>query len=182
MTDRIEDPSYLGDPTHTSDSNPHSMRLRLLHTTKEFCSALISPPSPPALLKQFFRPEGPKITEHGPSWASSRLPFLGKTFSGVEDCIKYFQVLSEVLEMSLPEDAFPWADGFIVDAEAGESSEGAGKGMVSVVGKGTFKSKKTGKGWDEQFIYRFSEFDESGKIGHWEIWADPLSAWVAVGE
>lgn len=74
--------------------------------------------------------------------------------------------------MQLPEDAFPDADDFIVDAEAG---------MVSVVGKGHFASKETGKGWDEQFIYRLSGFDEDGKIGHWEIWADPLSAWVAVG-
>lgn len=75
--------------------------------------------------------------------------------------------------MELPSDAFPGEGGFIVDANAG---------MVSVVGKGHFASKKTGKGWDEQFIYRFSEFDEEGKVGHWEIWADPLSAWEAVGE
>ena len=74
--------------------------------------------------------------------------------------------------MMLPEDAFPLTDGFIVDARTN---------MVSVVGKGTFKSKKTRKGWDEEFIYRFSGFDEEGRIGHWEIWADPLSAWVAVG-
>lgn len=81
--------------------------------------------------------------------------------------------MTETLEMSLNEDAFPNAKGFIVDAEAG---------MVSVVGKGCFSSKKTGKGWNEQFIYRFSGFDEQGKIGHWEIWADPLSAWDAVGQ
>jgi hypothetical protein len=53
---------------------------------------------------------------------------------------------------------------------------------VSVVGKGRFASKKTGKGWNEKFIYRFSDFDSQGKIGHWEIWADPLSAWEAIGE
>lgn len=81
--------------------------------------------------------------------------------------------------------------GFVVDVEAhasageGEEGEGEGRGkgrgVVSVVGKGTFTSKKTGKSWDEQFIYRFSGFDGQGRIGHWEIWADPLSAWVAVG-
>jgi len=76
---------------------------------------------------------------------------------------------------------FPGEEGFIVDKEA--SVEGAEeKGAVSVVGKARFKSKKTGQGWNEAFIYRFSGFDEDGKIGHWEIWADPLSAWVAVGE
>ena len=98
---------------------------------------------------------------------------MGKTFTGKEGCEEYFGVLSEVLEMRLPDDAFPAPEGFIVDADAG---------MVSVVGKGHFKSVKTGKGWDEEFIYRLGEFDDDGKIGHWEVWADPLSAWVAVGE
>jgi hypothetical protein len=116
----------------------------------------------------------PEITEHGPEWSRSRLPFLAKTFTGREGCGEYFQIMTDVLEMHLPNDAFPKAEeGFIVDAQAG---------MVSVVGMGTFTSKKTGKAWDEQFIYRFSEFDNEGKIGHWEIWADPLSAWDAVGE
>lgn len=81
--------------------------------------------------------------------------------------------MTNVLDMALGDDAFPKPEGFIVDAEAG---------MVSVVGKGRFTSRKTGKAWDEQFIYRFSGFDEEGRIGHWEIWADPLSAWEAVGE
>ena len=30
-------------------------------------------------------------------------------------------------------------------------------------------------------LYRLSDFDEQRRIGHWEIWADPLSAWEAVG-
>lgn len=38
--------------------------------------------------------------------------------------------------MVLPEDVFPGQEDFIVDAQSG---------MVSVVGKGIFKSKKTGK-------------------------------------
>ena len=89
--------------------------------------------------------------------------------------------MTKALEMSLGEDAFPGKEGFIVDAGAGVDGKGVGSGMASVVGKGRFTSKKTGKGWNEQFIYRFSEFDEQGRIGHWEIWADPLSAWEAVG-
>ncbi|KAF2750809.1 hypothetical protein M011DRAFT_464618 [Sporormia fimetaria CBS 119925] len=148
-------------------------------TTTSFCSSLLSPPPPSALLSRFFT-SSPKITEHGPTWATSRLPFLGRTFSGTSDnpgnssssCVSYFELLSSTLEMKLPSDAFPDRNGFIVDAEAD---------MVSVVGKGRFVAKKTGKGWDEQFVYRFSGFDEEGRIGHWEIWADPLSAWVAVG-
>jgi hypothetical protein len=132
---------------------------------------LLSPPAPADLLSQHFG-NTPKITEHGPEWAQARLPFLAKTFSGKEGCQEYFKMMTDVLDMALPSDAFPGKEGFIVDSEAD---------MVSVVGKGRFTSKKTGKAWDEQFIYRFSEFDGQGKIGHWEIWADPLSAWEAVG-
>ena len=66
-------------------------------------------------------------------------------------------MMTDVLKMSLTDDAFPAKEGLIVDTEAG---------MVSVVGKGRFTSRKTGKGWDEQFIYRFSEFDDEGRIGH----------------
>lgn len=87
--------------------------------------------------------------------------------------------------MHMREDTFPSSEGYIVDAAAtmgkpqGEGNQP--KGVVSVVGKASFASIKTGKKWDEQFIYRLSGFDEAGRIGHWEIWADPLSAWVAVG-
>jgi len=85
--------------------------------------------------------------------------------------------------MQLDETSFPPSEQFIVDAEAATKSEGGdgGKGAVVVVGKGKFESVKTGKVWKEEFIYRLSRFDEEGKIGHWEIWADPLSAWIAVG-
>jgi hypothetical protein len=153
-------------------SSPSTRSSTLRRTTHAFCHALISPPPPPDLLSAYFS-ASPKITEHGPEWSRSRLPFLAKTFTGKEGCLEYFSLLGDVLGMELPGDAFPEADGFIVDAEAG---------MVSVVGKGKFTSKKTGKDWDEQFIYRFSDFDSDGMIGHWEIWADPLSAWDAVGE
>ncbi|KAF9699365.1 hypothetical protein EKO04_002442 [Ascochyta lentis] len=144
----------------------------LRDTASAFCAALISPPPPSELLSQYFSSK-PRITEHGPEWSRSRLPFLAKTFVGKDGCEEYFKLMTETLDMTLGERAFPDAKGFIVDADAG---------MVSVVGKGHFSSKKTGKGWDEQFIYRFSDFNEQGKIGHWEIWADPLSAWDAVGE
>ena len=69
----------------------------------------------------------------------------------------------------------------MVDAELEAKGNSDLKGVVSVVGKGTLASIKTGKMWSEKFIYRFSAFDEEGRIGHWELWADPLSAWVAVG-
>ncbi|KAF7675048.1 hypothetical protein GT037_006811 [Alternaria burnsii] len=163
-------PRFLPEKDPPVMSSTRNTALR--ETTHSFCRALISPPPPSDLLLQYFS-NAPKITEHGPEWSRSRLPFLAKTFSGRDGCEEYFKVMTDVLDMSLPEDAFPGKEGFIVDAEAG---------MVSVVGKGRFTSRKTGKGWNEQFIYRFSGFDEQGKIGHWEVWADPLSAWNAVGE
>ena len=56
------------------------------------------------------------------------------------------------------------------------------KGMVTVKLQADFKSIKTGKQWHEDFVYILSDFDDEGKIGSQELWADPLSAWVAVGE
>ncbi|KAF2281374.1 uncharacterized protein EI97DRAFT_463723 [Westerdykella ornata] len=148
-----------------------SRATTLRTTTHSFCHSLLSPPPPQDFLTRFFT-DTPQITEHGPPWARSRLPFLGKTFTGRDACLAYFRALNDTLLMNLPSDAFPDQNGFIVDV---------GADMVSVVGKGRFESRKTGKAWEEQFIYRFSGFDAEGKIGHWEIWADPLSAWVAVG-
>jgi hypothetical protein len=167
---------------------PSQSRKDLLRSSaSSFCQALLEPPPPAELIRKYFTPANPCITEHGPEWARSRLPFLSRTFSGLEGCKEYFLVLSQTLTMHIGADTFPGLDGYIVDVEAtGEPhSSGGGKqpeGAVSVVGKATFTSIKTGKQWHEQFIYRFSGFDDAGRIGHWEIWADPLSAWVAVGE
>ncbi|OJD29471.1 transcription elongation factor s-ii protein [Diplodia corticola] len=56
------------------------------------------------------------------------------------------------------------------------------KGTVTVVGRGTFESVKTGRKWREEFVYVLGGWDGEGRFERWEIWADPLSAWVAVGE
>ncbi|KAF2187681.1 hypothetical protein K469DRAFT_661699 [Zopfia rhizophila CBS 207.26] len=162
-------------------STPTNRSDLLRNTKHSFCKALLDPPPPSELLSSYFSGT-PRITEHAPSWATSRLPFLGKTFEGLDGCVQYFDALAKTLGMDMGRDTFPGVDGFIVDIQAQlEAREGKNKGMVSVVGKARFKSIKTGKDWHEQFIYRFSDFDEQGKIGHWEIWADPLSAWEAVG-
>jgi hypothetical protein len=116
----------------------------LQDSTMAFCSALLSPPSPLDLLSRFFRPDNPRIVEHGPSWANARLPFLGKTFTGIEECISYSKILSEVLEMHLSSDAFPDIAGYIVDSKANSG------GMVGVVGKGRFVRKKKGKVFKEE--------------------------------
>lgn len=196
-----------------------------------FCKALHAPPAPRELLSQFFVDPSsshgakPTIFEHGPHWAAStRLPFLGKPFVGVENCEKYFETLGQTLKMHLDEHSFPGVEGFVVDLEAdavaggrvlcatggahaaekhhhlwepvkkvagGLLWHGSGnsenpnhglKGTVTVVGKGTFESVKTGRKWDEEFVYVLGGWDEEGRFERWEIWADPLSAWVAVGE
>jgi len=156
---------------------------RLRKTSYDFCQALLSPPEPSKLLQQYFVSDSPKITEHGPQWCRERLPFLAKTFthvSGDDSCETYFQVLSKTLRMYMTKDTFPSVEGFIVDPHAAVEGQ-VNKGAVSVVGKAKFEAIKSGKSWEEQFIYRLSGFDNQGKIGHWEIWADPLSAWDAVG-
>lgn len=152
--------------------------------------ALVSSPPANHLLSTYFVSHGPRITEHGPQWATARLPFLGRQFAGTQQCEEYFTLLSETLTMDLDEGSFPAKTEFVVDATAGSTAVGGDEdkllagagGVVSVVGRGKFASLRTGKAWQEQFIYRLSGFDEEGRIGHWEIWADPLSAWVAVGD
>jgi hypothetical protein len=146
---------------------------------------LISPPSPEELIATYFARDDPKIIEYGPAWCRDRLPFLHTTFQGVSgenSCQTYFELLSKNLKMHLPEDAFPGYGGFIVDPLTVVGDKKGGGGAVCVTGKGKFESVKTGKIYDETFMYRLSGFDEEGRIGCWEIWSDSLSAWNVVGE
>jgi len=154
--------------------------------THAFCQAFLESKPPSEILDTHFT-SSPKITEHGPSWATSRLPFLGRSFhrrkgsghSSIETssttCDDYFSLLASTLSFHPDKHTFPSSSDFVVDASAG------GNGLVSVVAHAKFASVATGESWEEDFIYRLSGFDEEGRIGHWEIWADPLSAWEAVG-
>src|SRR5579859_1448558 len=157
-------------------------RTTLLRSkTSSFCQAFLKNLPPKETLSKFFT-SNPTIHEHGPTWANSRLPFLGKPFIGREECVKYFELLGETLKFHPDEKTFPPVEEFIVDAEARSEGMAEARGAVSVVARAVFESVKTGKKWEEKFIYRLSGFDEEGRIGCWEIWADPLSAWDAVGE
>jgi hypothetical protein len=174
-----------------------SARSQLLRSRAHaFCNAFLESAPPAQILDRFFV-ASPRITEHGPAWANDRLPFLGTTFVGrrhhqhqhqqsslSHTCDDYFTLLGAALVFEPSKDTFPPEEGFIVDPStrlaAADGSDGEG-GAVSVVAKASFRSVKTGKSWEEHFIYRLSGFDGEGRIGHWEIWADPLSAWVAVG-
>ncbi|MCJ1235444.1 hypothetical protein MMC14_003412 [Varicellaria rhodocarpa] len=150
----------------------------LRNRSYSFTQAFLNATPPFQILNEFFTSR-PKITEHGPQWANQRLPFLASTFydratdhNRKGTCDDYFTLLANTLSFHPNEHTFPPAHKFIVDATAG---------AVSVVAHARFTSVKTGKSWEEDFIYKLSEFDGDGMIGHWEIWADPLSAWDTVG-
>jgi hypothetical protein len=167
--------------TNTGEKFYTSRKEELGLRSYAFCQALLDPQLDPArLIATRFVDAEPKITEHGPPWCRERLPFLAKTFVGREGCLEYFRLLGDTLRMHMGEGTFPGPSGFIVDEET-ILPEVDGAGVVCVVGRAKFESVKTGRSWDEQFIYRLSGFDSAGRIGHWEIWADPLSAWDAVG-
>lgn len=92
-------------------------------------------------------------------------------------CDDYYALLAQTLAFHPVADMLPGDDGFAVDAEV------AG-GVVSVRMKARFSSVRTGKGWEEEFVYVMGGWEvegEKARIGTLDLWADPLSAWVAVG-
>ena len=148
-------------------------------TAEAFIKAFIFGSPPTETLDKYFTLDA-KILEHGPAWASERLPFLGITFQGrrsqglpTRTCDDYYDLLSSVLSFHPSKDTIPTKEDFMVDPQ---------KGTVTVKLRASFASIKTGRSWEEQFVYVLSEFDENYKIGSHELWADPLSAWMAVGD
>jgi hypothetical protein len=164
-------------------SNPLAPQTRsnlLLNVAVSLSRAFQTRTPPPRILGNCFTGLVPIILEHGPAWAQTRLPFLGREFSGrskpggeAGTCDEYFKLLGDTLSYS--EMAFG-PEAFVL----GSSKEG--EEIVTVVGTARFSSNKTGKSWRETFTWRLSCFDEEGLIGRWDIWADPLSAWNAVNE
>ena len=174
-----------------TDSASRADRLR--STAESFCKAFVSGTAPTEILDKYFTSNA-KIHEHGPSWATERLPFLGKTFQGRRQlesnkdrksstgntCDDYYDLLTSTLSFHPTDKTLPSSDQFVIDANA-VGPESGRKGVVTVKLRAGFKSVKTGKGWEEDFVYVLSDFDHEGRIGRQELWADPLSAWVAVG-
>ena len=149
-------------------------------TAYSFCQSLAAGMSGPTCLDRYFTTQ-PKITEHGPSWATERLPFLSTTFKGrrghsqanERTCDDYYDLLGATLSFDPASVIVPRRQRVAIDAEAG---------IVTVKLHARFSSVKTGRSWEEDFVYVLSEFNEDGKIGCQELWADPLSAWIAVGD
>ncbi|KZT60186.1 hypothetical protein CALCODRAFT_429775 [Calocera cornea HHB12733] len=135
----------------------------LLHTARTLCAAFARS-APLAELQPLFTPS-PTITEHGPRTPS--VPFLA-TFSGPDALEQYMSILARCLTVS--------------DAEYEEPMLDDGWEVVCVKARGTFtwvEGKGKGVRWNEEFVYLLSGFDGEGRVGVWEVWADPLSAWLA---
>jgi len=156
---------------------------RLRSTAEGFCKAFVAGAPSSDILDRFFT-ANPKILEHGPDWANERLPFLGVTFEGrrpstkshepkSKTCDDYYDLLTSVLSFHPTDDTVPPREDFMVDPE---------RKTVTIKLHAKFTSVKTGKSWEEDIVYVLSEFDKDFKIGSQELWADPLSAWVAVGD
>ena len=156
---------------------------------EDFCKAFIAGMTSLEMLDTYFT-SNPKITEHGPSWAKTRLPFLGTTFRGrrrddvgaagnANTCDDYYDLLNATLSFHPDINTVPSREEFYVASS--KTNDGRWQGVVTVKLHARFTSVRTGKSWEEDFIYVLSEFDESLRIGHLELWADPLSAWIAVG-
>ncbi|KAL8894258.1 MAG: hypothetical protein Q9192_004470 [Flavoplaca navasiana] len=187
----------------SSSPSPSPLALH----THAFISAFIAGSPPSETLTKYFTPTA-SIHEHGPDWARKRLPFLAKTFRGrsppppsttcPEDksladeagngdtMDDYYDLLGQTLRFQPTRSTLPGFEKFNVDGE---------KGVVSVVLEGGFESLRTGRGWWERFVYvvGFEGVGGDGegggngkgkgerKIQRLDLWADPLSAWVAVG-
>ena len=160
--------------------HPDDLKKRadsICNTAEGFCKAFAAGESPYKTLDKYFT-RGAKILEHGPT--ISCLPFLGTTFIGrrsdstsIKTCDDYYDLLVSVVSFHPDENTVPPREQFLVDPE---------KSAVTIKLHATFASGKTGKSWEENFVYVLSDFDDDGKIGSQELWADPLSAWMAVQE
>ena len=166
-----------------------SSRSALLRgIAREFCDAFVTGTLPPnELLSQFFH-ASPQIIEHGPERAQKRLPFVGTLFKGRRSeqntstgtCDDYFDHLGATLALHAHEGSLPAENGYVVDPDAVHGDQGTG--VVFVKAHAKLSSVKTGRTWDEHFVFVLSGFDGAGKIGQLEIWADNLNAWSAVGD
>lgn len=171
-----------------SRETPDERSEGLRSTAEGFCKAFVAGTSPSEILDTFFT-SIPKITEHGPEWAKTRLPFLNTTFRGRRSqgpssrvdghtCDDYYDLLNATLSFHPNPNTVPSKDEFLVANY--KVKDGEWQGGVTIKLNASFSSKKTGKSWKEDFVYVLSEFDDDMKIGSLELWADPLSAWLAV--
>ena len=97
-----------------------------------------------------------------------------------DTCDDYYDLLTSTLHFHPTASTVPPKEDFLVALNANKA--GKLRCAITVKLRASFSSIKTGKGWTENFIYLLSDFDGDAKIGHLELWADPLSAWMAVSD
>ena len=157
-------------------------------TANGFCNAFVAGTPPTEILDKFFTSSA-RITEHGPSWAKDHLPFLSTTFSGRRHldtvgathgttCDDYYDLLASTLSFHPTDETVPPQEEFLVAIN--KNLDGEWESAVTIKLHAKFSSVKTGKSWQENFVYVLSDFDRDMKIGCLELWADPLSAWMAL--
>ena len=139
-------------------------RDELLRSTRDLCNAFSNHGTIEEIIACFSssRPEAIRLFEHGS--LELGLPFLGKSFYGVQGVREYFTIVGDVLSYENME----FSD-YVVDEEVM---------VVSVRGRAKFTWKSTGKSWNEVFIYRI-QLDAENKILVYEVWADSGAAYVA---
>lgn len=205
----------MAPPTTTTKTPSHASLLLLLHAhTSSFLAALTPPsppPSPPALLADYFTPQSPTIYEHGPPFTQRLLPFLGRPFTGRDECVRYFELMGAALELQIQRGSVSVCvdpDFTDDDDDAAAEGQGAGEGNVGGAGSGGGEAwtkcpgravatgrchcvcRTTGRAWDEHVVWVFGGFERSTcgdggrdrvRFARWDIWADAASAWVAAG-
>lgn len=180
-------PSATDQSTSTTDMSSTQHYALLNARALLFCKSFIDgAPAKEILERHFTSTQTPVIDEHcslpqssSPIYDkySSRLPFLTKSpFRGHEACREYFDLLSSTLKVDFPA---PITSGGEAGEHAGKFAGGRtfrGSGepvepftvesvdpvkfAVTVRGKGRFSDVKTGKGWDEEFVYLLSMVEE----------------------
>ncbi|KAJ6087223.1 hypothetical protein N7467_006137 [Penicillium canescens] len=152
-------------------------RTNLTSPTQTLLQALTNPPKTnplKTLLATFTTSPPPKCHEHGlPQLA----PFLGRTFTGQDGLVTYFNLLSTHLDIHNM--TFDPEDDWVVDERCM---------AVCLRGRATFSWKSTRQAWDETFVYRIKLAEElSGdlagrgmlKVCEYFVWADTGAAYLA---
>jgi len=145
-----------------------SRRKLLLAKTQSLAAAVASQADFDTVMSHFSQSSAAFAHEYAPKSVSESIPFLGRTFEGYQGIEKYMSLMTEYLKYDNME---------FFDYALAEEEE-----VVTVKGKAKWTFIKTGKQWVETFIWRLSQFDDEGKIGGYEVWADPLSLWWATQE
>jgi hypothetical protein len=115
----------------STTSSPDAQTTLLRNKVAEFCRPFVSGVAPNELPSKCFT-SNPRIHEHGPSWATKRLPFLARTWTGRrlvrfgfpvspesgddQSCDQYFDLLGITLSLHLIQESITSVEDFIVSA------------------------------------------------------------------